>query len=99
MVGHIIANAGLDRACIHTSSKTARTLPGFYRPSKEWDLLVVADGQLVAAIEVKSQVGSLGNNFNNRVEEALVTRRIFGKLTPRGCIQFRADHGSDIFSC
>jgi len=31
----------------------------------------VANGHLVAAVEVKSQVGSLGNNFNNRVEEAL----------------------------
>ena len=30
------------------------------------------NGQLVAAIEVKSQVGpSFGNNFNNRTEEAL----------------------------
>ena len=26
---------------------------------------------LVAAVEFKSQVGSIGNNFNNRTEEAL----------------------------
>ena len=32
----------------------------------------MADGQLVTAIEFKSQVGpSFGNNFNNRVEEAI----------------------------
>jgi hypothetical protein len=30
-------------------------------------------GRLVAALELKSQVGSLGNNFNNRTEEALGT--------------------------
>lgn len=49
-------------------------LPGFFRPTKEWDLLVVRDGQLVAAIELKSQVGpSFGNNFNNRTEEAMGT--------------------------
>ncbi len=47
-------------------------LPGFFRPTKEWDLLVVKDHCLVAAIEAKSQVGpSFGNNFNNRTEEAM----------------------------
>ena len=47
-------------------------LPGFFRPTKEWDLLVVQDGQLIRALEVKSQVGpSFGNNFNNRTEEAM----------------------------
>lgn len=46
-------------------------LPGWYRAEKQWDLLVVVDGCLIAAIEFKSQVGSFGNNFNNRTEEAL----------------------------
>ena len=47
-------------------------LPGYYRPEKKWDLLVVSNNQLVTAIEFKSQVGpSFGNNFNNRVEEAV----------------------------
>ncbi|MFA5354237.1 MAG: PaeR7I family type II restriction endonuclease, partial [Thermodesulfovibrionales bacterium] len=47
-------------------------LPGFFRPTKEWDLLVIRDGQLIAALEAKSQVGpSFGNNFNNRTEEAM----------------------------
>jgi len=32
---------------------------------------VVVEGCLIAAIEFKSQVGSFGNNFNNRTEEAL----------------------------
>lgn len=48
------------------------TLPGYYRSTKQWDLLVVYRGYLVAAIELKSQVGpSFGNNFNNRTEEAI----------------------------
>lgn len=34
-------------------------------------MIVVAKGELLASIEFKSQVGSFGNNFNNRVEEAL----------------------------
>ncbi len=47
-------------------------LPGYFRPTKQWDLLVVSGRELVAAIELKSQVGpSFGNNFNNRTEEAL----------------------------
>lgn len=47
-------------------------LPGFYRPTKQWDLVVVHEGKLLAAVELKSQVGpSFGNNFNNRVEEAV----------------------------
>ncbi len=49
-------------------------LPGFFRPVKGWDLVVVIDGELHAAIELKSQVGpSFGNNFNNRTEEAMGT--------------------------
>jgi hypothetical protein len=34
--------------------------------------LVVADGRLLASMELKSQVGpSFGNNYNNRTEEAV----------------------------
>ncbi len=38
---------------------------------KKWDLLVVTNGRLIAAIEFKSQVGWFGNNYNNRAEEAV----------------------------
>lgn len=46
-------------------------LPGWFRAEKKWDLLVVVKNELVAAMEFKSQVGSFGNNFNNRAEESL----------------------------
>lgn len=46
-------------------------LPGWFRPEKKWDLLVVVESCLIAAIEFKSQVGSFGNNYNNRTEEAV----------------------------
>jgi hypothetical protein len=53
-------------------------LPGFFRPTKLWDLLVLHQGHLIAAIELKSQVGpSFGNNFNNRAEEAIGTAHDF----------------------
>jgi hypothetical protein len=66
----LIARAGMVDACIFRSR--AVELPGFFRPTKQWDLLVVADGQLLAVLELKSQIGpSFGNNFNNRTEEAM----------------------------
>jgi type II restriction enzyme len=46
-------------------------VPGFYRRLKNWDIVVTLGDVLVAAIECKSQVGSFGNNFNNRTEEAI----------------------------
>lgn len=69
LLASILEDAGLPDHTIHTRQTT---LPGYFRPTKEWDLVVVADGQLLATIEFKSHVGpSFGNNFNNRVEEAL----------------------------
>lgn len=62
--------AGVPEA--HVFWKDRRELPGYYRAEKNWDLVVVADGNLLAVIEFKAQVGpSFGNNFNNRVEEAV----------------------------
>ena len=70
LIRDLLVEAGLNEQHIHT--RTALELPGYYRPEKQWDLLVVADDQLVVALEFKSQVGpSFGNNFNNRVEEAI----------------------------
>jgi len=47
------------------------TLPGFFRHEKEWDTAVVHNGELLAAVEFKSQASSFGNNLNNRAEEAI----------------------------
>ncbi len=38
----------------HIFYKLQLELPGFFRPTKEWDLLVIKDGHLVVAIEAKS---------------------------------------------
>lgn len=66
----LIIEAGMPGEFIFR--KTYLELPGYFRPTKEWDLIVVKNGNLVAAIEAKSQVGpSFGNNFNNRTEEAI----------------------------
>lgn len=66
----LVAEAGISDKYVF--QKKALELPGFFRPTKEWDLLVVRDKTLIAAVEAKSQVGpSFGNNFNNRTEEAM----------------------------
>jgi len=66
----IIKDAGSPNDCIFHNQFLQ--LPGFFRPTKESDLLVVRKGQLVLALEAKSQVApSFGNNFNNRTEEAM----------------------------
>ena len=70
LLTELLTDAGVDLNCIFC--RKALELPGFFRPTKKWDLLVVRDGQLIAAIEAKSHVGpSFGNNFNNRTEEAM----------------------------
>ncbi len=65
---YLCAN-GLPKAQVFCGK--AVEIPGWYRPEKQWDLLVISDGELLAGIEFKSQVGSFGNNYNNRTEEAI----------------------------
>jgi hypothetical protein len=70
MVQDLLCESGLEKNQVHC--ETRLELPGWYRPEKKWDLLFVSDGQLIAGIEFKSQVGpSFGNNYNNRTEEAI----------------------------
>ncbi|MBI5283036.1 MAG: PaeR7I family type II restriction endonuclease [Candidatus Solibacter usitatus] len=73
LVIDLVQANGLTHAAIHRR-RALLTLPGYFRPTKLWDLLVLNEGRLIAAIELKSQVGpSFGNNFNNRTEEAVGT--------------------------
>ena len=66
----LLCEAGIKKACVYCERKLE--VPGYFRPEKQWDLVVVVDGTMLASIEFKSQVGpSFGNNFNNRTEEAL----------------------------
>jgi len=64
----IIEAEGIPASAINVRDTT---LPGYFRPEKDWDLVVVLEGRLIASVEFKSHIGSFGNNFNNRVEEAL----------------------------
>ncbi|TVR50224.1 MAG: restriction endonuclease [Puniceicoccaceae bacterium] len=66
-------------------TKSSIALPGFFRPIKQWDLLVVHQDRLLAALELKSLCGpSFGNNANNRCEEALGNAVDFRKAQSEG---------------
>lgn len=67
--GALVA-ARVPEKCIYIDKQVE--LPGWFRAEKKWDLIVLHNNELLAAVEFKSQVGpSFGNNFNNRTEEAL----------------------------
>ena len=87
LIQQLLLNNGLEESHIYLDSKLE--LPGYFRPTKNWDMLVIHEGILLAAMEFKSQRGpSFGNNFNNRAEEAigtghdLATARREGALGP-----------------
>jgi Restriction endonuclease XhoI len=69
LVRDLLEESGVDKPVIYCERSVE--IPGWFRPEKKWDLLVVVEGCLIAAIEFKSQVGSFGNNYNNRTEEAI----------------------------
>ncbi len=80
----LLVDAGLPESAIYTGKSA--DLPGYYRPSKEWDLVVLQEGDPVAAIEFKSQTSSFGNNWNNRVEEVVGSATDFRTAMEKGVI-------------
>ncbi len=70
LVRDLLLSSKVPESCIAVDKRIE--LPGWFRAEKKWDLVIVHEGELLAAIEFKSQIGpSFGNNFNNRTEEAL----------------------------
>lgn len=70
LVADLLGESELSPESIYIDKRNV-VLPGWFRPTKEWDLVAQVDGVLLAVVEFKSQVGSFGNNFNNRTEEAI----------------------------
>ena len=91
VVQQVLLDSGMTDAEIYLNKKLQ--LPGYFRATKKWDMLVVSRGFLVAAMEFKSHRGpSFGNNCNNRTEESVGTANdlwiayregAFGKGSPR----------------
>lgn len=66
-----LVSAGVSESHIYIR-RALTYLPGFFRPTKMWDLIVATDRELCAIVELKAHIGpSFGNNTNNRAEEAI----------------------------
>lgn len=89
LLAKFFVDAGYPPESIRVDKSQGLELPGYYRPQKQWDVVVIHEGVLVAAFELKALGGpSYGNNFNNRVEEALgsavdLRRATLAELFPR----------------
>ncbi len=68
IIVELMERVGVDPSDIYIKGAD---LPGYFRPTKAWDIVVATEHELLAAIELKSMVGSFGKNLNNRTEEAL----------------------------
>jgi len=71
VVRAVATHCGIPASAIFTNDRRDLTLPGYYRPTKSWDAVIIHQQRLLAVLEFKSQVGSFGNNFNNRAEEVI----------------------------
>ncbi|MFJ6212428.1 PaeR7I family type II restriction endonuclease [Streptomyces sp. NPDC092296] len=72
LLAKFFLEAGYPPESIRIARSQRLELPGYYRPQKQWDVVITHENTLVAAFEMKALGGpSFGNNYNNRVEEAL----------------------------
>lgn len=69
VVAQVFRDEGFPEDSIQFGRKAV--VPGYYRPTKAWDVLIVHEETLVAAVELKSIGSSFGNNLSNRAEEAV----------------------------
>lgn len=97
LVREILVASGIPDNAIHDRRRTE--LPGYFRATKDWDLVAVLNGHLVAVVEFKSQVGSFGNNFNNRPKRRLATPRISGRPTAKAHSKAPPSHGLATSCC
>jgi len=70
LVNWLLRENGLGEASIYV--RTGRELPGFFRPTKEWDMLVVHEGHLVAAVDFTWQrLSRSGEKAGTPIEETI----------------------------
>lgn len=70
LISKALIKMGVDEKSIHYNKKDVE-IPGWFRATKQWDILAFKGDQLITGIELKSISGSYGNNLNNRTEEAI----------------------------
>jgi hypothetical protein len=54
IIADIITEAGMDNALVHRNK--ALELPGYFRPTKEWDLLVIDGAKLRIVLHHKDRL-------------------------------------------
>lgn len=97
LIHDIAVEAGIDESSIHF--KRHLELPGYYRPEKKWDLIIVEKDILLAALEFKSQVAlHLAITTTTELRRRLGMRRTSGPPTERERSRFRSGPGWGI-SC
>ena len=71
LIGRQLVELGYEVHISNGANDPEGALAGHFRPAKSWDIIARRNGIPVIAIEFKGQVGSLGNNENNRYEESI----------------------------
>ena len=74
VAGKVARDAGVTEEDIiipYNPMDKRTVLPGYFRPTKNWDFLIVQNKIPLVALEFKSIMSSFGNNLNNRAEEAV----------------------------
>lgn len=83
LIRRVVEDAGIEP---DPAQRDKLYLPGFYRETKSWDVVLQYQGHALAIVEAKSQGSSLANNFNNRVEEAIGQAADVWKSHERGLL-------------
>lgn len=75
----------IDAGLREDEVETDVVIPGYFRRSKNWDIVAIHKGRLVGIVEMKSQEKSPSRNANNRIEEAIgspIDARTYHEITP-----------------
>lgn len=70
LIANVFVGAGIEKENVFFQ-RSKLELPGYFRAEKKWDVVVVKNRKLIAAVELKAIASSYGNNLNNRTEEAI----------------------------
>ncbi len=93
LIRDVLHSAGLPTDSVHVEAKLQ--LPGFFRPTKKWDLVVIHRGSLIASVEFKSQVGpSFGNTRTTAPKKLSAAPPISARPIGRDPSNLLRDRGS-----
>ena len=84
LIAQVVRESGIPENLLEVKR---RSVPGYFRRTKDWDVALLVGGRPMAIIELKSMVGDdIGKNFNNRTDEALSQAIDVWKAAERGLL-------------